>query len=60
MIGRYVQQPNGYKAFIPEAFPPKNLALPRVQGRLEAANLSLGRLDGITELLPDLDFFITM
>ncbi len=60
VIGRYVQQPTGYKAFIPVSFPPKGLSFSRVQGQLEAANLSLGRLDGITELLPDLDFFILM
>ncbi|MCO5297062.1 MAG: Fic family protein [Fimbriimonadaceae bacterium] len=61
MIGRYISQPAGYKAFIPEAFPPINLTLSEsVLSVLEAANLSLGRLDGITELLPDLDLFILM
>lgn len=60
MIGRYVRQQTGYKAFVPEAFPPRGLVLTRIQNRLEAANLSLGRLDGITELLPDIDFFILM
>jgi Fic family protein len=60
MIGRYIQQPTGYKAFVPYPFPPKDLTYSRVQGHLEAANLSLGRLDGITEILPDVDFFILM
>src|SRR5437016_3586915 len=61
-IGRTVQQPAGYKAFIPEPFPPAGeIALDSTTtALLEKANLFLGKLDGITELLPDLDFFIFM
>lgn len=60
-IGTYVSQPTGYRAFVPERFPPKGMVFSaKVHAALEIANLSLGRLDGITELLPDLDFFILM
>ncbi len=61
-IGRYVEQKEGFKAFIPSDFPPKgNLG---ITGKLivkhtEAIRL-LGKLDGITELLPDKDWFLTM
>lgn len=61
-IGSYQQQLEGYKAFIPSEFPPKEgfvfsnkLALKHA----EALHL-LGKLDGITQLLPDLDFFLFM
>ncbi len=60
MIGRYISQPGGFKAFEPGPFPPPLDLSDRVYASLESANLSLGRLDGITELLPDLDFFILM
>lgn len=61
LIGRYIQQPTGYKAFVPEPFPPKGLVLSdNVLSDLEKATSSLGRLDGLAEMLPDLDFFIFM
>lgn len=61
-IGKLVQQPSGYKAFIPEKFPPeKPFTLSLKTHQLHAkAVLMLGKLDGITQLLPDLDFFILM
>jgi Fic family protein len=61
-IGNLVQQPSGYKAFIPNKFPPnKTIQLNAKTQILHAhAVLLLGRLDGITRLLPDLDFFILM
>jgi Fic family protein len=62
LIGRYVQQREGYKAFIPEKFPPTELSLnePKIVKLLANANLQLGKLDGLTKLLPDIDFFIFM
>lgn len=62
MIGKYIRQPGGYKAFIPEKFPPKeNLNFdPRVVKLLSKADLLVGKLDGITQLVPDIDFFIFM
>jgi Fic family protein len=62
IIGRNVKQQSGYKAFLPEAFPPDGEILldTTTAAFLEKANLLLGKLDGITELLPDFDFFIFM
>lgn len=61
-IGRLIKQPTGYKAFIPDKFPPEqsiNLN-PKTQQLHAKASLMLGKLDGVTQLLPDLDFFIFM
>lgn len=61
-LGNFVKQPQGYKAFIPSHFPPKErLALDdQAIDLLSRATLAVGRLDGITQLLPDVDFFIFM
>ncbi len=61
-IGRLVLQKGGYKAFIPDPFPPKDSIsfdneLVELLGK---ANLNLGKLDGITQTLKQLDFFIFM
>ena len=62
MIGKYLQQPGGYQAFIPERFPPKGKFdfSSQVINLLSKADLSVGKLDGITQLVPDIDFFIFM
>jgi cell filamentation protein, protein adenylyltransferase len=61
-IGQLVQQPTGYKAFVPDKFPPNQqiILTPKTQQLHAKAALMLGKLDGITQLLPDLDFFIFM
>lgn len=61
-IGRYVQQKEGFKAFIPFGFPPKEgfEMNPRLYKKHEEAIRLVGKLDGITRLLPDKDFFISM
>lgn len=61
-IGSYVQQKGGYRAFVPERFPPfEHLPLDaELASLLERATVSVGRLDGISELVPDLDFFTMM
>jgi len=61
-VGQLIQQATGYKAFIPDKFPQKEyINLNSKTQRLHAkASLMLGKLDGITQLLPDLDFFIFM
>jgi Fic family protein len=63
-IGKLVQQKGNYKAFIPNLFPPKNLPsninTPKIIKLLSDANFLLGKIDGITKLLPDIDFFIFM
>lgn len=61
-IGQYVQQKEGFKAFIPHDFPPNSslkLSNAIIRKHTEAVRL-LGKLDGITELLPDKDWFLTM
>ncbi len=61
-IGNLVQQPTGYKAFIPFPFPLKEPLI--LQSKLEAkhgeAMRMIGKLDGISQLLPDKDFFLLM
>ena len=61
-IGTNVQQPRGFKAFIPNDFPPEvQILFPRSVAvkHTEAIRL-LGKLDGITQLLPDKDYFLEM
>ena len=61
-IGKYIKQKENYKAFIPDKFPPKGLIYndSKLIELLANANLALGKLDGITKLLPEIDFFIFM
>jgi Fic family protein len=60
--GRYVQQATGYRAFMPAPLPP--VPPLRVDDGLQAllsrADLSLGRLDGAIQTLPDPDLFVFM
>ncbi len=60
--GMYIQQPTGYKAFIPAALPPKpqirmDAELTRL---LSDADRALGRLDGVSSILPNPDLFVAM
>ncbi len=52
--------PDGFSAFLPHPLPPDPplLVTPELQERLDAANQALGRLDGVTLLLPDPDLFL--
>jgi len=52
--------PEGYSTFIPNPLPPLPPLdiTPRLQGLLDRANQALGRLDGVTLLLPDPDQFL--
>src|SRR5437870_3567210 len=61
-IGKLIKQPTGYSAFVPDNFPPfPVINLNAKTQQLHAkATLMVGKLDGITQLLPDLDFFIFM
>lgn len=61
-IGKYVQQREGYRAFTPFEFPPKKgiEITPRLYKKHEEAIRLVGKLDGITRLLPDKDFFLWM
>jgi hypothetical protein len=61
-IGNYVQQTGDFKAFVPKAFPPSNeirLSKHLMSAHTEAVHL-LGKLDGITERLPDRDWYLVM
>ena len=63
-LGRYVETPVGgevVRAFVPPALPPNPPidVLPLLT-RLSAAERALGRLDGITMLLPRHDLFLYM
>ncbi len=61
-IGQYVKQPQGFKAFIPNDFPPRgDIHLnTRITSKHTEAIRLLGKLDGITFLLPDKDWFLAM
>lgn len=61
--GKYVQQLRGYKAFVPEPLPPKDPSFTfdsETIVLLSNADRALGRLDGITETLPNPDLFVSM
>ncbi len=65
-LGRYIQQKSPqwgvYKAYIPNPFPPKggfDVPMSLIKQDARAQHL-VSKLDGITQLLPDVDFFIFM
>ncbi len=62
IIGRYVTQLGGYRAFTPYPFPSSELLVvsPSLYKLHEEAVRLIGKLDGITRLLPDKDFFLLM
>ncbi|HQZ90403.1 MAG TPA: Fic family protein [Thermomicrobiales bacterium] len=60
--GKYVRQPQGYRAFIPARLPPDppvtvDAAMLRLLSRADQA---LGRLDGIAQTLPNPNLFVAM
>ncbi|MFA5925643.1 MAG: Fic/DOC family N-terminal domain-containing protein [Parcubacteria group bacterium] len=61
-IGSYIAQKEGFKAFTPNPFPPKGGFdfEPKISKKNDEATRLLGKLDGITKLLPDSDFFLLM
>jgi Fic family protein len=62
-IGQNIKQIEGYTAFVPDEFPPRDRSFfqnPSLITLLSEADLAVGKLDGITKLLPDIDFFIFM
>ena len=60
--GRYLQQPSGYKAFLPAPLPPDPPIIysGELQTRLSTADRDIGRLDAIASLLPNPDLFVAM
>jgi Fic family protein len=61
-IGKVVKQKEGFSAFIPNPFPPEGLfELPQsILIKAAEADRLIGKLDGITHTLPDVDFFLHM
>ncbi len=61
-IGRYIKQREGFKSFTPFDFPPKGgfSISSKLHKKHEEAIRLVGKLDGITRLLPDKDFFLLM
>ena len=60
--GRYVTQPEGYRAFLPKGLPPDPPVTlsGELQRRLSDADRALGRLDGSVHTLPNPNLFIYM
>jgi len=61
-IGKRIKQPQGFEAFIPHPFPPEQGFEfdPKLLKKNDEATRLLGKLDGITKLLPDANFFLLM
>ncbi len=61
-IGRLITQPGGFQAFVPNPFPPEEGFDfgPIILKKDNQATRLLGKLDGITRLLPDADYFLLM
>ena len=61
-IGKYIQQEEGFKAFVPNAFPLEGGFEfdSKIIKKNDIATRLLGKLDGVTKLLPDADFFLLM
>jgi Fic family protein len=61
-IGKNIKQKEGYSAFIPSPFPPAGIFdLSRsILIKAAEADRLVGKLDGITHTLPDVDFFLSM
>ena len=60
--GRYVNQPTGYRAFVPKPLPPAPALRQDAElaSLLSAADHRLGRLDGVATTLPNPDLFVAM
>jgi Fic family protein len=60
--GQYIEQLEGYKAFIPSPLPPVPEVLMDAEmwNLLSQADRALGRLDGATDALPNPDLFVFM
>jgi len=60
--GRFVRQLEGYRAFIPAPLPPEPAL--KMDGELQVllskADRALGRLDGVTSVLPNPNLFLAM
>lgn len=59
ILGRFQPQIGEYQAFIPADFPPQDLHFSdRIFHKAHEAALALGRLDGLTQFMPDAEHFL--
>jgi Fic family protein len=60
--GSFATQPSGYRGFLPAPLPPDPpVALEgELLSMLSAADIALGRLDGVVKVIPDAKFFVAM
>ena len=60
--GQYINQPNGYKAFIPSPLPPPSPLHydDEMHQLLAEANIAIGRLDTTTYFLPTIEHILAM
>lgn len=58
--GVFRQVHTGCRAFFPNPLPPVELDAARLASRVSAADLALGRLDGVAEFIPNADLFVAM
>jgi len=55
------RQPEGFNAFVPFPFPPKDFHFdPKLLKKSDQATRLIGKLDGVTGRLPDAEFFLLM
>ena len=61
-IGAFRRCSQGYEAFIPHPFPPRGLVTwnNHLANELSRADRALGGLNAVDQLVPDIDFFISM
>lgn len=61
-IGRIMKQREGFSAFVPNPFPPEGIFTISQKQLIKAAEADrlIGKLDGITHTLPDVEFFLRM
>jgi Fic family protein len=61
-IGKKIEQKENYTAFIPNPFPPKELfdISTKILLKADRASSLVGKLNGITHILPDVEFFLNM
>ncbi len=62
ILGKLIKQSGGYKAFIPEYFPPPSLLdfSKEILAKAALAERLIGKLDGISQTLPDAEYFLSM
>jgi Fic family protein len=59
--GSYVTQAGGFEAFLPAPLPPPDLEInSKMQMLLSKADIAIGRLDGVIEVIPNPDRFVYM